>query len=153
MGDNGEPTIVGWREYVTLPAWGVQGVLAKIDTGARTSALHVADIRDLPGDRVRFEVVLSRNDPTRRIPVEADLVRVARIKPSTGVHQHRRVVLTRMRLGPVEKDIEVSLVCRKSMLCRMLIGRTALDDDFLIDSSRTYIFGKPKRIRRKKSRP
>lgn len=153
MGDNGQPTVVGWREYVTLPEWGVGGVLAKIDTGARTSALHVANIEDLPGDRVRFEVVLSRTDPARRIPVVADLVRVARVKPSTGIHQHRHVVATSMKLGPVEKTIEVSLVCRKSMLCRMLIGRSALDDDFLVNSSRRYIFGKPKRVRRRKARP
>jgi len=140
--------IVGWREYVDLPDWGIEGVLAKVDTGARTSSLHVRDIQDLPGNRVRFEVVLSRKATAAAIPVEAKLVRMARITPSSGVRQRRRVIRTTMRLGGVDRTVEISLVCRKAMLCRMLVGRLALEDGFLVDPAQRYVFG----TRRRKGR-
>lgn len=148
-----ERAVVGWREKVALPDWGVRGVLAKIDTGARTSALHVSRIEELPGDRVRFDVVLSRKDPTRTVAVEAELVRISQVKPSSGVKQRRHVVKTTLKLGAHTKTIEVSLVCRKQMVCRMLIGRTALGEDFLVDASQTFLLGDSaaRRPRRKKA--
>jgi hypothetical protein len=142
--------IVGWREYVGFPDWGITGVLAKVDTGARTSSLHVRNIVTLPNDRVRFDVVLSRKFPDRTITVTADLARHTNVRPSSGQRQQRRVVRTRMELGGVEREIEVSLVCRQGMLCRMLLGRRALEGDFVVDSSRRYVFGRPKRRRKKK---
>lgn len=135
--------IVGWREVVSLPEWGVDRVIAKIDTGARTSALHVENIEELPDDRVRFDVILSRKNPSRRVTVEAELIRRTRVRPSSGHLHDRHVVLTTMRLGSVEKPVEISLVCRKHMLCRMLVGRTALEEDFLVDAGRKYAWGGP----------
>lgn len=132
------PLIVGWREHVALPQWGVKRVRAKIDTGARTSAIHVGEIQDLPDGRIRFEVVL-REKPTRRVVwVEAQPVREAVVKPSSGQRQQRPVVRTIMNLAGVVKPIELSLVCRKHMLCRMLVGRTALDGSFLVDPQTRY---------------
>lgn len=143
----GKP-IIGRRERVSLPDWGIRRVLAKIDSGARTSALHVDNIVDLPGERVRFEVVLSLTNPAQRVPIEADLSRVTRVRPSSGKQHERHVVRTRIRIGAVEREIEISLVSRAKMLCRMLLGRTALDG-LLIDVSRKHILSSRTRAARK----
>lgn len=132
------PVVVGWRELIAFPDWGVKRIRAKVDTGARTSAIHVEEIEELPGDRVRFELVL-REKPERRIKwVEADLLRQSRVKPSHGETQQRLVVRARIRLGPVEREIEVGLVSRQHMLCRMLLGRTAMEG-LLVDPARRYL--------------
>ena len=136
--------IIGRREYVAFPEWGIRGVEAKIDTGARTSALHVDNIKRLPKERVRFDVVLSRRKPDKRVQVEADLVRFTRVRSSTGHQQERFVVATKIRIGDFKQKIELSLVSRKQMLCRMLLGRTALSD-FLIDVDVKHLHGVPKR--------
>jgi hypothetical protein len=117
----------------------VKRIKAKIDTGARTSAVHVAHIDELDDDRIRFEVV-TRDKPERRsVWVESEVVRWANVKPSSGESQRRPVVNTIMRLGEIEREIEVSLVCREGMLCRMLVGRTALAGSFRVDPSRTRL--------------
>lgn len=130
--------VIGWRERVAFPRWGITGVEAKIDTGARTSALHVDNIRKLGETRVRFEVVLSRRKPENRVPVEADIVRLSRVRSSTGHRQTRYVVAATMKIGAHRRKIELSLVCRKHMICRMLLGRTAVSD-FLIDPQRKHL--------------
>ena len=139
--DSNGLTTVGWREYVGFPDWGIRRVRAKIDTGARTSALHVGEIIELGDDRIRFEVI-ARERPTHKGKwVEADLVRESNVKPSSGELQTRPVVRTRIRIGDVERTVEVSLVCRKGMQCRMLVGRTALSGVFAVDPSRKNIAG------------
>lgn len=131
--------IIGWRERVDLPDWGMRRVRAKIDTGARTSAIDVAQIEELEGGRIRFEVV-SRVKPDRKTRwVEATPVRTSTVKPSHGEPQQRYVCLTRVRVGPIEREIEISLVCRQGMLCRMLLGRTALEGVALVDSSQKNV--------------
>ncbi len=127
-------TVIGWSEYIDLPDWKIIGLKAKIDTGARTSALHVEDIEKLPGNKVRFHVVLSRKKP-RRIAVIAKVVKYARVRSSTGEYKHRYFVKTKLRMGAVEKEIDVSLVSREDMMFRMLIGRKALEKDFVVDVS------------------
>ena len=139
MKNNREPTVVGWREFVDLPAWGIRGVRAKIDTGARTSAMHVAAIEEIGEDRIRFKVVY-RERPSRKTKwVEAELVRQAAVKPSSGKLQERPVVRTVIRIGDREHEAEISLVNRKGMLCRMLVGRKALEGTFLVDPGRTHV--------------
>jgi len=144
--------IIGWREYVALPEWGIARVEAKVDTGARTSALHVDRVAQLANGRVRFEVVLSRKNPDRRVPVEADLVRVTRVRSSTGHRQHRFVVATTVRIGTSRRRVELSLVRREKMLCRMLLGRTALSG-FLVDVDRKHEHGRPAVRRKRGDRP
>ena len=149
---NAIQVVVGWRERVGLPDWGIRHLKAKIDTGARTSALHVANIEETPGDdhHVRFEVVVREARPARngrpaldRLTrwVQAELVREAIVKPSSGHRQTRPVVRTRLRLGRVEHEIEVTLVSRKGMLCRMLVGRSALAGRYAVDPQRSFSFG------------
>lgn len=130
--------MVGWRERIDLPEWGIRGLRVKIDTGARTSAIHVSHVEELPDGRLRFDVVKRTNPAVRHVTVEADHVRVSAVKPSSGELQERPVVRALMRLGPIEREIEVSLVDREGMLCRMLLGRTALEG-ILVDATRRYV--------------
>jgi hypothetical protein len=143
-------TVIGWRELVDFPEWGIRGVVAKIDTGARTSSLHVEDLEEVTPGRVRFHVVLSRGETPERVEAEADLVRISKVRPSTGKRQRRRVVHAVVLLGGKAKEIEVSLVSRKHMLCRMLVGRRALGDDFVVDPQQRYLFGRPKKVKRRR---
>lgn len=138
--------VVGWREPVDLPEWGITALKTKIDTGARTSAIHVANMEQLPGNRIRFDVIIAINRATHRtrgVRIEAPIVRTSRVRPSHGEEQSRPVVSTLMRLGPIERQIELSLVCRKRMLCRMLLGRTAIKGGFLIDPSHPTLLHHP----------
>jgi hypothetical protein len=134
---------IGWRERVAFPDWKIAGIQAKIDTGARTSALHVDEVSELPGDRIRFNVVLNRKQPAKKVTVEAKVVRTTRVRSSSGHQQKRYVVEAKIKIGPVTKVIETSLVSRANMTCRMLIGRKALEGDFLVDASKRYVFGGP----------
>jgi hypothetical protein len=141
--------VIGSAELVDFPDWGVTGLRAKVDTGAKSSALHVENILELPGGWVQFEVRLLRRDVQRRKRVRARISRRGRVKPSSGETQARLFVKTRMRLGPVERDVEVSLVDRQRMIYRMLLGRTALAPSFLVDPGRRYVLRKPKKRSRK----
>ncbi len=132
---------VGWNEHVDLPEWGVFRLGAKVDTGARTSALHAANVELLPRGRIRFEVVVHRTRRDRHVSVTTRLVRQARVRSSNGRFELRYFVRTVMRLGPVEKEIEISLVDRAKMVHRMLLGRAALRGDFLVDVSRRHLLG------------
>ena len=131
--------VVGWRERVSLPDWGVKRIRAKIDTGARSSAIHVAEIEELDDGRLRFEVIVRERPQRKSVWVEATPFRETSVKPSHGKPQLRTFVRTRMQLGEYEHEIELSLVCRKGMLCRMLVGRLALGDRYLVDASRKYV--------------
>jgi hypothetical protein len=138
-----DPLIIGVTEYVDIPEWRILRLRAKIDTGARSSALHVEHIRELRSGRVRFDVRLSRNQSERRVTVEANVARRGRVRASNGEVEARIFVLVKLRIGPVEREVELSLVDRGQMIFRMLIGRRALAHAFLVDPSRRYVLRKP----------
>ncbi len=142
--------VIGSAELVDFPDWGVTGLRAKVDTGARSSALHVENIHELPGGWVEFDVRLLRKNEQRRKRVRARVSRRGRVKPSSGETQARLFVKTRMRLGTVEREVEVSLVDRQRMIFRMLLGRTAVAPHFLVDPGRRYVLTKPKKKRKAK---
>lgn len=140
--------IIGWREWVELPEWNMR-IRAKADTGARSSAIDCAEITELPGDRVRFTVRLSRQRE-KLVTLEEPVKLRKHVRSSTG-HGHDRIfVETTLRLGRVEKRVLVSLVCRKTMIHRMLLGREALGGSFLVDSSVDHWATPRKRPARKK---
>lgn len=146
-------TVIGWREYIALPEFGIDHIKVKADTGARTSALDVANIEELDNNRVRFDLVIDRGHPARHVTVEADVIRHAKVKSSFGQAHTRPIIRTRIQIGPVEKVVEFGLLCRRNMLCRALLGRAALSPEFVVDPEHRYIHGrKPrtaKRARRK----
>jgi len=127
------PILIGWNEYVDIPQWGIKRLRAKMDTGARSSALHVENIEELSRGRVRFDVVLHRKKRDRRVSVTARIARRGRVRSSTGHYESRIFVEAPVRIGSVERKVEVSLVDRERMIFRMLLGRTALAGRFLVD--------------------
>lgn len=137
--EQSKPLIVGWRETVDLPLWGIRGLLAKCDTGARGCAIDVEDIVALGDGRVRFAVVHSRKKLDARTYVEADLSGTTRVRSSNGMVQTRFRVKTTIAIGGIEKEVELSLVPRPKMLCRVLLGRKALEGDFLVDPGKRHL--------------
>jgi hypothetical protein len=122
---------IGWREWAEFPQWGVR-LKAKADTGARSSAIDCAEITELPGERVRFTVRLDRKD-RKLVTLEEDIIARKKVRSSTGLPTSRIFVETRLCLAGVEKRITVSLVSRKRMIHRLLLGREALANDFIVD--------------------
>jgi hypothetical protein len=148
-----EKILIGWSEAVALPDWGISHLNAKVDTGARTSALHVEDLVESGPGHVRFNVVVSLK-PHIVHPVRAKVVRWGRMRSSTGHASQRLVVRTRLRLGTVEKDIDISLISREKMRYRMLLGRQALARDFIVDVARRNLQQKQRagKVRRRSTR-
>jgi hypothetical protein len=149
--------VIGFAELVDLPEWGIVGLRGKIDTGAKTSALHVSNIREIGNGRVGFDVRLHRRRVDRTVHVEAKILRRGRVRPSSGDAQSRLFVATTIRIGAIEREIELSLVDRENMIFRMLVGRTAIGSGVLVDPSRRYVLTKRttsrKKLRRKSLRP
>jgi hypothetical protein len=136
--------LIGWCEYVELPTWGIRGLHAKVDTGARTSAIHVENVQELPAGRVGFDVILGRRK-RRCVRVEAPISRRGRVRSSSGHAAPRIFVTTTLRVGPVERTVELSLIGRDEMTFRMLLGRAVLSGQFVVDVSRRDVLGKPRR--------
>lgn len=135
------PTI-GWREWLALPDLGVDAIKAKVDTGARTSALHAFDteieVRD--GDRwVRFCVHPIQCDDDHVIETRARLVEERSVRSSNGRMEDRPVIATTVELAGVRWTIELTLTRRDEMGFRMLLGREALRGRFVVDPQRSYI--------------
>lgn len=133
------PTLIGWKESVDLPEWGILDITAKADTGARRSAIDVEHIVELPGNRVQFEVAADRRTGQLRKTIVADIAHQTHVRSSNGQQHERYFVTTNVMVGDTEKTIELSLSNRKHMQCRMLLGRLALQDDFLVDCAKTFL--------------
>lgn len=125
--------IIGWREWVEFPDWNLR-MRAKVDTGARSSAIDCGEIIELPDDHVRFTVRLDRKQK-KLVTLEEPIKLRKHVRSSTGQGHNRIFVETTLRLAGVEKRIVVSLVCRKTMIHRFLLGREGLGGEFLINSS------------------
>lgn len=134
-----KPEIIGWKESVDLLDWGIHHVVAKSDTGAHRSAIDVSNIKELPGGRVQFDIALHRKKRDEIKTITAPIAQQTHVKSSNGQKHERYFVRTRIRIGDREKEVDLSLVCRKSMTCRMLIGRKTLEHDFIVDSSKTFM--------------
>lgn len=148
-------TVAGWREWVSLPGIGVEWIKAKLDTGARSSAIHAFHMEELQRDGalwVRFLVhpwQRSAEDGTwAELPVHDRRV----VRSSTGHEQERYVVLMDLSLVGREITAEMTLSRRDEMGFRMLIGREALRQGFLVDPGRSYLGGRPRRVVRRKNR-
>lgn len=133
---------IGWYEYADFPEWKIKQLKTKIDTGAKTSSLHVENIVYDGLRRVSFTVVQSIKDHTKRTRVKsADVVRIARVKASP-IHREKRIVVkTIISIGQIRKPIEINLVDRSEMKFRMILGRTMLKGDFIVDVSRSNMLG------------
>lgn len=130
--------VVGLVETVRIQPSGLI-VDAKIDTGADNSSIHASDVHRFKrrGDSwVRFRV---ENREGKSETLERELVRVARVKRPSGKSQKRPVVMLGICLGTIYREVEVSLVDRSRFRYRMIIGRSFLGKDFLVDPSKKYL--------------
>jgi len=135
--------LVGWREWVGLPALGIAAIRAKTDTGARTSALHAENVErfSVAGTpMLAFRVFPFRGDRVTVIRAEAPLVDERLVRSSAGDAQMRPIVRAVLAIAGMEREIEISLARRDLMGFRMLLGRAALDG-MLVDPTRSYLWG------------
>jgi hypothetical protein len=135
---------IGWREWIELPAFGNARIKAKIDTGARTSAVHAWDIKPFERDGakwVKFELHPKQKNNTFRIPCEAPVLDERLVRSSNGQISKRFVIRTKLKLGSRTWPIDLTLSRRDEMGFRMLLGRTALRKKVLIDPAASYLCG------------
>ncbi|MBO9627490.1 MAG: ATP-dependent zinc protease [Microbacterium sp.] len=148
-------TLIGWREWVSLPDLGVDWLKAKIDTGARTSSLHAFDIREFERDGeswVRFWVKPWQDSQEDAVEVECPVHDRRAVRSSSGHAQERFVVEMLIRLYDREVLAEVTLSNRDEMGFRMLIGREALRQGYVVDPARSFVGGRAPREARRRNR-
>ncbi|QIZ98115.1 RimK/LysX family protein [Leifsonia sp. PS1209] len=144
-------TIVGWREWVSLPDVGVPWIKAKLDTGARSSALHAFDIED-DGDTVRFRVRPWQRSEDDVVTVECPVHDRRTVRSSSGHAEERIVVLVDVYLFGRTITAETTLSNRDQMGFRMLIGREALRQGFVVDPGKSFLAGRAPRVVRRRNR-
>lgn len=132
--------IIGWREYVSLPGLGVGPLTAKIDTGARSAALHAENITNF-GSFVRFAIPVAGRPQVCELPLKGS----RRVKSTSGHSQHRVVVETEVRIGDHTYATEITLTDRTDMGVPMLLGRLFLRGRFLVHAGRSFIISKQRR--------
>ena len=134
--------VIGWREQLALPELGIPEVKAKIDTGARSSALHVFDLEAFQEDgrmRVRFKVHPDQRDTDQTVLAQAELIDQREVRNSGGYTQLRPVIQTLIELGEFAFPIELTLTNRDKMGFRMLLGRQAVRRRFLVDAGQSFL--------------
>ncbi len=144
-------TVAGWREWVSLPELGVDMIKAKIDTGARTSALHAFRVEPFSRDgrpMVRFRVHPVQRHRHPDLLCEAPLLGERKVVSSNGQHEMRFVITTRLRIGVRSWPIEITLTDRDEMGFRMLLGRQAVTGHFLVDPGSSFRLGRPRAKRK-----
>ncbi len=137
-----EKKLLGWREKVALPALGIEQVVAKVDTGAKTSALHTFFIepftRNDGSEWVRFGLHPVRKQQTPEVIAEAPVKEKRNVSDSGGHIETRFVIETEFVVGNTRFLAELTLTNREKMAYRMLLGRTALREHFIVDCDLSY---------------
>jgi hypothetical protein len=140
--------VLGWREWLDFPDLGITQIKAKVDTGARTSCLHAYYVK--PFERngapwVRFGIHPRQNDTSEEIHCEAPIKDRRTVRDSGGHEEYRYVIETLISIGNECSLAEVTLTDRDTMKFRVLLGRTAIRGQYLVDAGSSYLQGKRKR--------
>jgi hypothetical protein len=147
-----EPLLtLGWREWVSLPELGLRRIKAKVDTGARTSALHAFDLEKFREDgreRVRFQIHPLQRNVERVVVCTADIVDERVVSDSGGHREQRFVIRTTIEIGDRLWPSEITLTARDDMMFRMLLGRTAIADRGVVNPALSYVQGKRREVDR-----
>lgn len=134
--------VIGWRERLALPELGISEIKAKIDTGARSSALHAFELEIFTRDgkeMVRFKVHPYQRDTKRTVIAEAELLESRTVRSSMGHAQLRPVIQTVVKLGEMKWPIELTLTNRDEMGFRMLLGRQAMRRRWLVEPGKSFM--------------
>jgi hypothetical protein len=146
--DSNAKLILGWREWAGLPEFGIQRIKAKVDTGARTSALHAYFVEDFyhrGTHMVRFGLHPLQRNKDKAVICEAEITDHRWVSDSGGHREKRFVIFTEVSLGDYYWPIEITLTNRDTMRFRMLLGRTAVAENCTIQPGSSYILGKRKK--------
>jgi len=139
-----QKTVIGWREWIALPDLAIPYIKAKVDTGAKTSALHAFYVESFERDGkpwVRFGVHPLQASLGQVIECEAPVKDVRRVTDSGGHAEMRPVIETTMVVQGEMRLIELTLTDRETMMFRMLLGRSALKRRFVVDSGKSFLLG------------
>jgi len=146
---------VGWREWVSLPGWNIEYVKAKVDTGARTSSIHVRELEHFERDStpwVSFSVYPWQKSLEGKSRVSAPVKSFKKVRSSSGSQEERPVVEAEIVIAGEKVRAELTLTNRDQMGFRMLIGREAVKKRFLVIPGQSYLGGKPELAVRRKNR-
>ncbi len=136
---------IGWREWIALPDIGISKIKAKIDTGARTSALHAFSIKTFKQngkEKISFDIHPIQHNTKLIVTCIADVIDKRWVSDSGGHREERYVIQTPVKIGEELLPIEITLTERDTMLFRMLLGRSALRHRFIVNSARSFITNK-----------
>lgn len=143
--------ILGWREFISIPELSIKEIKAKIDTGARTSALHVTNLKIFKRGQTQFaEFTVHPNQHSSKpeIHTRHKISSFKVVKSSNGISSKRPAIKANIMIGLEKKEIEITLVNRDLMGFRMLLGRTALRPDCIIDPGKSYLLKKSKPLKK-----
>ncbi|MBA6327476.1 ATP-dependent zinc protease [Colwellia sp. MB02u-6] len=134
--------IIGSLETITLPDLAITDIQVRVDTGAKTSSLHVDNIKKFKKNgkvMVRFDLHPDVYNLENMVSCEAPIHDIRRVKSSNGTAEQRYVISTLVKLGSELWPIEITLTDRSDMSYLMLFGREAIGERFLIDPSKAFV--------------
>lgn len=138
--------VLGWKERASLPDWGITDLRVKLDTGARTSAIHVTTMVEVGQHQQEDQVLpvleltvpLSRAQDGTTATVTAPVVGYKRVRDTSAQAEQRPVVRTRLVCGPIDREIDITVTDRTGMIFRMILGRHALAGHAVVDPNLGY---------------